>query len=826
MAEALIRNAVERSLAAVNDAMKPELWAGGPWEERYLISERLGNALFTALRQSLFEKIPTEWTNSNRSVTLRFMLEDDLTITARQKEVPQTLHHERTYASGTKVKSYAVQTVTVYDYEYSLRCTVVAFLGNNVDDAVVILDESVEGKKYEQRYSERKKSTISRDPIDLNVTLALRSFKVESRNATPSRTEEIREALKFAQALQEFATTVCSALDWSEYRGCCDNRVVARLFEKFFSFDPVLPWLESENAEPLRASSFDRTSAQLLQEFDSSPVLNPTMLQLLITMRHWREMAFSFQTSIRFLEEQLYSQLVAVLGKDVSSKDLNELMQSRFESETREMVYPVRRSVSHDMEGVVQLESGTEPIRTFCRQSPQSVVQFQLNASTRVSVFAEQFVHGIMLQKFSTDQPRLSINLRTKQFSSYICLIGRVPSQGVFAPEAAVFLRNRDELSLALSAFVVPSALDFADAISSISPEQKAFCEAFRGMQLSATLLGVMVIQIKPQLERVLNLPPDSLTKELYLVQELEKLMVELQIPSEMFSLELGGGDESLESKLSRVKECVAKMQTMTKGMSSARSENQLPSLQRLLTQLNQERNQLMTEWTSDSGPPADNEEDTCEPLIFDVGSHMAKGGFAGQLKPRIETQTIIGRPRHRGVMVGMGQKDSYSGGAPETSNLIDTSGGGGGGDQTATDSTEDSSSSSGNSKPLVSQKQSDYTFLPDLLNEKFAKNRAVCPVILNVESEWLRRRYSGLLADQPDVELIDAHAQRVEKNIAFDYIDALSRSGDLLVQDAQFHVIVANAHVFEKTVMASLVEAIDELSKTANQMKAVIDSL
>ena len=31
-----------------------------------------------------------------------------------------------------------------------------------------------------------------------------------------------------------------------------------------------------------------------------------------------------------------------------------------------------------------------------------------------------------------------------------------------------------------------------------------------------------------------------------------------------------------------------------------------------------------------------------------------------GEAAPRILVETVCGRPRHRGVMVGMGQKDSY----------------------------------------------------------------------------------------------------------------------------------------------------------------------
>ena len=66
--------------------------------------------------------------------------------------------------------------------------------------------------------------------------------------------------------------------------------------------------------------------------------------------------------------------------------------------------------------------------------------------------------------------------------------------------------------------------------------------------------------------------------------------------------------------------------------------------------------------------------------LVIDNGSGMCKAGFAGDDAPRAVSSkralllsssiplplqvfpSIVGRPRHQGVMVGMGQKDSYVG--------------------------------------------------------------------------------------------------------------------------------------------------------------------
>jgi len=55
-------------------------------------------------------------------------------------------------------------------------------------------------------------------------------------------------------------------------------------------------------------------------------------------------------------------------------------------------------------------------------------------------------------------------------------------------------------------------------------------------------------------------------------------------------------------------------------------------------------------------------DQDEVAALVVDNGSGMCKAGFAGDDAPRAVFPSIVGRPRHQGVMVGMGQKDSYVG--------------------------------------------------------------------------------------------------------------------------------------------------------------------
>ena len=58
----------------------------------------------------------------------------------------------------------------------------------------------------------------------------------------------------------------------------------------------------------------------------------------------------------------------------------------------------------------------------------------------------------------------------------------------------------------------------------------------------------------------------------------------------------------------------------------------------------------------------ADTSYDDLIALVIDNGSGFCKAGFAGDDAPRSVFPSIVGRPRHQGVMVGIGRKDSYVG--------------------------------------------------------------------------------------------------------------------------------------------------------------------
>ncbi|KCZ80346.1 actin-1 [Anncaliia algerae PRA339] len=58
---------------------------------------------------------------------------------------------------------------------------------------------------------------------------------------------------------------------------------------------------------------------------------------------------------------------------------------------------------------------------------------------------------------------------------------------------------------------------------------------------------------------------------------------------------------------------------------------------------------------------------DEIQALVIDNGSGMCKAGFAGDDAPRAVFPSIMGKPKHRGVMVGTGQKERYVGDEAQT---------------------------------------------------------------------------------------------------------------------------------------------------------------
>ena len=167
------------------------------------------------------------------------------------------------------------------------------------------------------------------------------------------------------------------------------------------------------------------------------------------------------------------------------------------------------------------------------------------------------------------------LNARARQFSSFILLLGKIADAKTFAPECAMIIKDKDDLKIPLMLETMPSAKEFRDAVSSLSPEQyvfsflffffgiklnnfthhrQRFCKAYRSKQLASSVFAICTIEVKAQMEKVLNLPQNSLTKEISLTKSLTDLFITYQISPDLLSFD-GDDKTSTKEKIQRVRE-------------------------------------------------------------------------------------------------------------------------------------------------------------------------------------------------------------------------------------------------------------------------------
>jgi len=356
--------------------------------------------------------------------------------------------------------------------------------------------------------------------------------------------------------------------------------------------------------------------------------------------------------------------------------------------------------------------------------------------------------------------------------------VGNISGPNTFDPQHAIILQNKDEVILPLLVETLPTPKEFKDAIESLSPEQKRFATAFRNMQLESSVFGVCVIQLKPQLEAVLSLPNDSLTKEIRLTQDLLSLFIDYHIPSDLLTYD-GDADASVSDKVARVKTHVAAVQEMiedakAKEVEDAKKEAELKKeqlrhhhevLENMAVFEADKEVQRFSRRLSRMQPEAMIMATAVEPMMMDGaqslrGHHVHKESSPKQVSPQhTEQQHVSGK---------------------DTSSVTD----------------------SGNTE--------DFTLIPRQLDAQFEAldtDSALRPSKIKIGSEWTTRTQKSLLSPLKTEPILTDEQKKKEKDKAFDLLDALSKSGALPIAHAELHVLVAATHQFDKSLIATVIE-------------------
>ena len=144
----------------------------------------------------------------------------------------------------------------------------------------------------------------------------------------------------------------------------------------------------------------------------------------------------------------------------------------------------------------------------------------------------------------------------------------------------------------------------------------------------------------------------------------------------------------------------------------------------------------------------------------------------------------------------------------------------------------ESSSNSNTNTNTAQSVQMVDYTKFPSLLDRRYEEldsDSVLRPTIINLGSVWSKKSFKSLMSEAETKPLL-SDDQVLEKNAAFDLLDALSKSGALVMHSASLHVVIAATHCFDKSLMDTVVQGnvnpIERVERSALIMASTIHEL
>jgi len=828
------------------------------YDDKYLLAEFLTNTMIAALLNTL-ETLGLdpkgaaqliEW-SKQRSVSLRFAAEEKCTFikeVSREEEDPDTYVHERKggFLGGVKVTQKVVRTVTDYFWKYEYNYSISAFVGSDPAKKVTLVERQGQHEMITSSKVSPRKENVVRPPKDTNISWLFArlhqnnaQFKIDRQKKschTPRRNEDSIGALEFTAGLLGWCAEVSAYFLNIHAPVDKDAKPDFNCLNVQDLFVPVIPLFEDMEEKGKEIGLEEKKEGSLVGGSGVVPLsyINPFLKEqlrslnekidvmsktftdakdkvfsslegrLVITCRHMREIAMAYERGMDYIEDMIRSQLIAAIGKVLNADHFNEYMIFHNRKLYKEEFAPsgfcfsIRRP-DHMPEGTLSIEKSKgdmpESIQTISRHEKAArPMKFPINAGTNISFTGDRYVHAWLMHSFSGSSiGDLKLVGRARQFSSFILMIGRIGGPNLFEPKHAIIVQNKDELMIPLLLEQIPAPKEFQDAIESLSPEQQRFAKAFRSMQLEGTLFAVCVVQIKPQLEKVLNLPDDSLTKEIKLTQQLLQLFIDYQIPSDLLSYD-GDENNSVEGKINRVKELVKEMFDM---ISTCESEQLAETLQkREMSRARHDEHHLNIQL-----------EGRMASVSSSPSSSSSSSSFKGKRK----------KMKKKSVMKEM---DMAIGGAP--GGLAGGEGGGGapGGAPELPSEAPSVEPSSGEKKEdkgkggegegIVAEEEGfDVTKIPQLLESRFLaldEDAAVRPTTINFGEHWTKKFKKTLI--QPIQTCgVGPDTQKTEKNKAFDLLDALTKSGSLMVDQAELHVVIAGTHCFDQDLMDTVVK-------------------
>lgn len=689
---------------------------------------------------------------------------------------------------------------------------------------------------YKLSLVERTNRTIIKELRANTCSLTLRSVSKEQ----PPKHNKINQPIVLDLKILELVTTIdredpaCKTPRRNPQVEAC-KEAFNRLATTAHAIDRLLPWdhkykqrtafadrvfspptcvgLSESELKPFSPFHREQLVAEMCRTFDEQAViaaksvpeksiLGPDETRFGLALCLLQTLSNDYTSAVGYLEDMLFSQLSEAIGKNISADAFAEYMifHDRLllapEFRPTQFAYSIRRTADSFPDGELRLEDSNSGAvaYTTCRHIVDAGPRmFFTNGAAKFCFEGDRYAHAYIARTFAAQMPTpLRLVSRARQFSSFLLMVGTIVGPEEFKADHAIIIKNKDEVVLPLLLEPMPTPKQFSDAIESLSPEQQAFCKAFRAMQLASTLFAILIVQLKPQVEAVLNLDPGALTKHIALTESLMDLFIEYQIPTSMLSYD-GPENASLADKVSAVKTHVDQIQ---KILADARDKELHKSAQDALHR-KLEHTQL-----------EDNDEFTVEAAAREEATVQRR--LAPNVFPKVAD---------RAASISMQNQILLASSTPPSPEMAVQAMAFGGTvrmqEAAPAVLTQQSSPQTEEPHHVVADLEwdrvetgYDLAALPRQLDSKFKAldtDSQLRPTILKSVTPWTKRSKKSILAEAT-VESLDTDALARERARAFDLLDALTRGGALGLASTALHVMVCATHAFDKSITDTLV--------------------
>jgi len=336
------------------------------YEDKYILSEVLATSTIATFLSSLeflgltgknWEQVK-EW-SKQRSVTLRLRADESC------KFLKKIVRNEESDKNVTKAgffgtfSSFTVTKVPEYLWEYNVKWELVAFVGVDSENAIVLQSHNGTTELKTTVELPPKPQTLVRPNFDINITWLLQNtddtktpkFAIDRKSDkchTPRRNVQVEDALSFYFSFHMWGEEVCRYFKYTIFPEQLNHGYDLSALNPDSVFVPVLPLFEDPSSSsssssshtlskipPVFVNSFLAEQARSLEEKrrdlaqtfpQNAHVITLTEANLVLVLSHLNRVIEAYSEGVDYIEDMLYSQLVAAIGKAVTPADFSNYL--------------------------------------------------------------------------------------------------------------------------------------------------------------------------------------------------------------------------------------------------------------------------------------------------------------------------------------------------------------------------------------------------------------------------------------------------------------------------------------------------------------------